>query len=217
MSFQSLIQSAQKHFPKLQIKYKDKSLLMKTIGKILFFNKSFMTGFSTTLGSTVYFPSENYIKLRSVSSSAVFLHELVHVKDAQKISGPIFGLLYLFPQILALFCLPLFLLSWKIALPLLVIFMLPIPAFFRMKFEKKAYEASLYALHHIGLKLSFDPKLERQASRFEAHFKSSKYYFMWPFSNIKKDFEAAIIVIRCGQRPYKDSIFDIIDELIKEI
>jgi hypothetical protein len=37
---------------------------------------------------------------------------------------------------------------------------------------------------------------------------------MWPFNNIRKDFDDAIIKIKAGQRPYEDSVFDILDDLI---
>ena len=40
----------------VSIKYKDNSWFMKVLSKILFFNKKFMTRFTTTIGKTVYFP-----------------------------------------------------------------------------------------------------------------------------------------------------------------
>lgn len=214
MSFQSLVQSAQTHFPKLKIKYKDESLLMKTLGKIMFFNKEFMTSYTTTIGSTIYYPNRNFIKARPISSSVILLHELVHVSDAKKYTLPLFSLLYACPQILTLLFFPLLFLSWKIALVALL-FATPLPAYFRMKFEKRAYMTSLYALSELGKKLNFDPALDRQREDFQTQFKTSSYYFMWPFGDLNKQFDDALVKIRNNERPFEDPVFDILDELVK--
>lgn len=217
MSFQELVTAAQTHFPDLQIKYKDQSWFMRLLGVLLFFNKSFMTNYTTTIGSTVYFPSESFVKVRPVSAAIVLLHELVHIKDAHKFSKPVFGFLYLMPQILAILCLPLFLLSWKIALPLVLLFAAPTPAFFRMHFEKRAYLTSLYAINALGSRLNFKPLLASQEQSFIGQFKDSSYYFMWPFGNLQKDFDDAVNKIKDGQRPYEDPVFDILDDLITKV
>src|SRR5574338_64595 len=214
MSFQDLVTAAQKYFPDLKIKYKDQSWFMKLIGILLFFNKGFMTDYTTTIGSTVYFPTEAVTKTRPVSAATVLLHELVHVNDAKKISKPLFGFLYLTPQILILPALLLFLLSWKIAIPVIVLLALPIPSFFRMHFEKRAYLTSLYAVNALGKKMSFNPLLATQEQGYLKHFKDSTYYFMWPFPNLQKDFDEAVEKVKNGQRPYEDPVFDILDDLI---
>lgn len=213
MSFQTLVQSAQTHFPDLKIKYKDESLLMKIMSKLLFFNKEFMTGYTTTIGNTIYYPSRSFIKARPVSSSVVLLHELVHVHDSKKFTMPLFTLLYTSPQILALLFFPLLFIGWKIAL-LALLFAAPMPSFFRMYFEKRAYLTSMYALSEIGKKLNFDPGLDRQKSSFLDHFKTSSYYFMWPFGGLGEQFDAAVAKIRNNERPFEDPVFDILDELI---
>lgn len=217
MAFQDLVTAAQKHFPELKIKYKDQSWFMKLLGFLLFFNKSFMKTYTTTIGSTVYFPSENSVKSRPISASVVLLHELVHVNDAKKLSKPLFGFLYLTPQIFALLCLPLFLVSWKIALPLFILFLLPIPSYFRMKFEKKAYLISLYAINALGSRLNFKPLLSTQEESFLSHFKDSSYYYMWPFSGLRKEFNEGVAKIKEGKRPFEDPIFDILDNLIQVV
>lgn len=214
MTFQDLVTDSQKYFPDLKIKYKDQSWFMKLLGKLLFFNKPFMTSYTTTIGSDVYFPNESYTRARPISSAVVLLHELVHVSDGKKFTKPLFGFLYLSPQILALLCLPLFLLSWKIALPLMVLFASPIPSYFRMHFEKRAYLTSLYCLYRIGKLKDFDPKLETQAKGFVEHFTGSHYYFMWPFKNITKEFDEALERIKADKRPFEDPVFDILDDLM---
>lgn len=217
MSFQDLVTKAQTYFPDFQVKYKNESSLMKLIGKIMFFNKGFMTDYTTTIGSTVYFPTETITKVRPVSAAAVLLHELIHVSDAKKYTKVLFGFLYLSPQLWALLCLPLFFLSWKLSLPLFLLFLSPVPAFFRMHFEKRAYLTSLYAISKLGIRLNFNSLLATQAKGYVSHFKDSSYYFMWPFGNIQKEFDEAIIKVKAGNRPFEDSVFDMIDDLINVV
>jgi hypothetical protein len=214
MAFQDLVAAAQKRFPDLQIKYKDQSWFMKLLGTLLFFNKGFMTSFTTTIGSTIYFPNETFIKARPISAEVILLHELVHVKDGQKCTKPLFSFLYLSPQILTLLCIPLFLISWKLAVPLMLLFAAPIPSFFRMLFERRAYMASLYVMAALGKKMNFDPKLDGQSKFFSQQFKGSFYYFMWPFSGIDKKLNQAVVDIQAGKRPFEDPVFDILDELV---
>jgi hypothetical protein len=213
MSFQELVQSAQLHFPKLLIKYKNESLLMKILGKIMFFNKDFMKSYTTTIGSTIYYPNETFIKSRPVSSNTILLHELVHINDSKKITSLVYSFLYLFPQILILLFFPLLFVSWKVAL-LALLFAAPLPAYFRMNFEKRAYFTSLYVLNEYGKKLNFNPSLDKQKYDFVTQFKGSSYYWMWYFSGIEKDFDDAIEKIRNNERPFEDPIFDILDQLI---
>lgn len=217
MSFQDLNQTAKKYFPDLQIKYKDQSSLMKTLGTIMFFNKGFMTNYTTTLGATVYFPNETFVRARPVSAAVILLHELVHVTDAHKFSKPLFGFLYMSPQALALLCLPLFLFHWYLALPLFLLCASPIPSFFRMYFEKRAYMTSLYAINALGNRLNFKPLLDTQKQFFLDQFKGPNYYFMWPFNNLQKDFDQAVVKIQAGERPFEDPVFNILDELIATV
>jgi len=218
MAFQDLVTAAQKHFPDLKIKYKDQSKFMKFLGFLLFFNKRFMNGYTTTVGSTIYFPSESAVTNRPVSASITLLHELVHVYDAKKISKPLFGFLYLTPQILALLLIPLFfILPWWVALLIMAVVIAPIPSFFRMYYEKRAYLSSLYALQKISNRLNFKPLLATQRVSFVKQFKSPSYYFMWPFSNLDKEFDDALIKVKANQRPFEDPVFDILDELIETV
>lgn len=217
MVFQDLVSAAQKHFPSLQVKYKNQSTFMKFLGTILFFNKGFMTNYVTTIGSTIYIPDETYMKLHSVSGSVVFLHELVHIYDSGRITRSLFTFLYLLPQIMALFLLPLlFFIKWWIVLPLILLCLAPIPAYFRMTFEKRAYISSIYTLNALGKRLNFDPHLDTQKTFFVDQFKDSYYYFMWPF-DVTYEFNQAITLVQSGQRPYQDPIFDILDDLVTKV
>lgn len=218
MTFQNLVTLAQaNYFPDLEIKYKDQSLFMKILGKILFFAPTFMTSYTTTIGSTVYFPSENFVKLNSVSSLVILLHELVHIHDAKRVTKPVFSLSYLLPQILFPLCALLFLVSWKIALPLTLLSLAPIPAFFRAYWEKRAYISSLYTTKLLSVKMGFDTNLETQAQRLLQNFQGPAYYFMWPFHNIDKEFSDAAKTSEAGNRPYQDPVFDMLEDLIAKL
>jgi hypothetical protein len=218
MSFDNLVSAAQQYFPSLQIKYKNQDSFMKFLGTLLFFTPGFMTTYTTTIGDTTYFPSTTFVQQQQVSSAVILMHELVHMYDEKRLTKVLFGFLYLFPQILAVICLPLiFLVSWKIFLPLFILFALPLPAYFRMYFEKRAYLASLYVLQALGTRLHFSPTLKTQETFFVSQFGGSYYYFMWPFSNIQSDFDQAVVAIKAGQRPYQDLVFDMLDVLITKV
>jgi hypothetical protein len=118
---------------------------------------------------------------------------------------------------LTLLVLPLLLISWKIALPFLI-FAAPLPAYFRMRFEKKAYLTSLYAIKRLSNTLEFLPLLKTQEAFFINQFTSSAYYWTWPFAGqLKKDFDAAVEKINAGQRPFDDDIFDVLDQLMLQV
>jgi hypothetical protein len=214
---QSLISAANVYFPDLKVKYKDSSNFMKLLSYILFFNKRFMTSYTTTIGSTVYFPNEKFIKSRPTSSATIFLHELVHIYDAKRFNVLLYSFLYLFPISLLLVALPLFIVSWKIALVLTIISLTPLPSYFRMYFERRAYMVSLYAIQKLSEKMNFKPYLDKSKDSFISEFKSSSYYFMWVFPSINTRFNEAVIKIQSGKRPYEDPIFDIIDNLLDKI
>lgn len=218
MPFQDVVAASKKYFPNLQIAYKDESLLMKILSILLFFNRGFMTQYTTTIGSTIYFPSQNFVKLHPVSSSVVLLHELVHLHDQEKITKPLFSISYLFPQIMIpIFFLLLLVVSWKIMLPLIILFAFPLPAFFRTHWEKRAYLSSFYVLQALGKRLNFDPHLQDQESVFLNYFHGPSYYYMWPFHNIDKEFDAAKEAAASGKRPFEDSLFDMLDDLSSKV
>ena len=214
MLSEQLLNKAKEFFPDLNVKYKNETVFMENLGKVLFFNKDFMTKYTTTLGSDIYFPDRKFEQLHPITANVVFLHELVHVHDAKKISKQFFSFLYLFPQCLSLIFLPLMLLSWKIFLPLFILSLLPLPAFFRMYLEKRAYLVSLYSVYQLSIKKNFTVSLEDSAASYLKSFKDSGYYFMWVFKNLDKEFANAIIKIKSGQKPYEDEVFLMIDELL---
>lgn len=191
---------------------------MKLLSFLLFFNKNFMTSYTTTIGSTIYFPSKDTVLGRPTSSMITLMHELVHIYDAQKLNTLVFSLLYLTPQILSLLLMPLFfVLPWWLVLLMIMVLVAPIPSFFRMKFEKRAYFVSLYVMHKLSSKFSFKLSLEAEKDSMLRQFKGADYYFMWPFSSLEKEFDAGLLKIKNNQRPIEDPVFDIIDELLEKV
>lgn len=89
-----------KHAPKFEIRFKNESKLMRFIGKILFFNKTFMTNYTTVLGPKVYFPTKEYYESNPVGSFDTLSHEFVHIMDDNR-HPFLFKLKFAFPQILA--------------------------------------------------------------------------------------------------------------------
>lgn len=214
MNFNSIVERSKAHFPKLNIKFKNESLFMKILGTVLFFNPNFKTKFVTTIGDTVYFPSETFVKVLELNSIAFLLHELVHIYDSKKYTHLIFSFLYLFPQSLIILTPLLLLIGWKFFIIGAILCLLPIPAYFRMKLEMRAYLVSLYVLHKLEEDLDINVKMEKQRAFFIKTFKDGSYYFMYPFSSIEAKIDAGLTLINQNKRPYEDPIFDIIDDIL---
>lgn len=219
MAFQDLIKAAQIYFPSLQVKYKNQSGFMKFLSKLLFFTPGFMTDYTTTLGTTIYAPNPQFFTLHPVSSSVVLLHEFVHMHDQKVVSQLAFQIAYLLPQILILPALLLFLWHWWIAIPAILLLALPLPAFFRMNSERRAYISSIYTIQKLSQLKNFDPRLANQRDAFISYFISSNYYWMWPFKNhLLNDFNQAIQDVQAGKRPYQDDqLFDMLDDLVTKV
>ena len=212
--FAETVSKAQTHFPNLSIAYKDKSILMKLLSKVLFFNKNFMN-YTTTLGSTIYFSSEEKIRIAPVTETVILLHEISHIYNNNKTNDLLFKFKYLFPQILALLAIPaFFLFGWKLAF-LCLLFLAPIPAYFRMMEEKQAYIMSLYAMNQLNLKYGFGIDLLEHKNVFVADFSGSEYFWMWPFPGIKADFDQAVIDIQAGiKTAYSQELYGIMDDIL---
>ena len=211
MGYNELVAKAQTYFPSLQIQYKDQSTLMKVLGKLMFFNPDFMTSYVTTIGNTVYIPNEDYAKQKPESFADVFIHECTHMYDEKRF-GLWYSLAYIFPQILAPFMLfLLFVLSWKIVLPLVLLMLVPWPAPWRAFFEKRAYFVQMYA----GYKLwGVDPVANGRV--YLQWFKNGDYYWMWIFEQASSfDQEAANIKAgnpACASEP---ALFQQVNDKVK--
>ena len=219
--FDKLVETSKKYFPELKVLYKDESVLMKVLKYLIFFNPKFSTSFTTTFGNTIYFPSRAYVASRDLSCSVVFLHELIHIYDSEShgfFQKLLFNISYVFPQILALLVIPLlFLVPWYFALIPLV-FLAPLPAYWRMKSERKAYFISMYVMRQMEIKTGVKYHIEDNKRYFTNQFRGPNYYFMWIFPGISKQFDAAWDKISNNQRPFEDEkLFNMIDEIIKTV
>lgn len=182
--------------PSLQIKYKDQSLFMKLLGKILFFNPKFMTDYITTIGDTVYFPSKTKLEsCHDYSQIVVLAHEYQHICDSQGFFKKLwYNISYLFPQILFLPFLVVAIISiffstiiGIIFFILAAIYLFPWPAIGRKYWELRGYTMSLFMLNAIHDKMwgntnndCRDSILSSQIQYYNSQFTSSAYYFMWP-------------------------------------
>lgn len=157
-NYEAFLQEIKNEFPDFKLVKKTDSKLMKFIDgflKVITFGKmnTFMEGFITTIGNTVYVNSS--WDARSASTKAITLrHERVHMRQSKTNGRLKFSLMYL------LFPLP------------------SVFAYYRKKFEQEAYEESLKALYEY-----YGPKFFTQATKDDIvkHFTSAEYFWMWPW------------------------------------
>ena len=159
MTFEELEQGVRSEFPAYKRVKKADSWMMRCIDvflKIITFGemKAFLQTFVTTVGTTVYTP-EAWDVWAPENRMMILRHERVHMRQAKKYTRPLFTFLYLF------FPLPGFL------------------SYFRMKFEREAYEESLRAAaEYFGIEAIDNPQT---MDRYVRHFTTSEYFWMWPF------------------------------------
>jgi len=169
--YAALQSEVKSEFPDFKIINKSDSTLMKVIDvtlKIITFGqqKTFMTGFITTMGTTVYV-NAGWDNSPVESRLGVLRHERVHMRQARKHGRILFSLMYL---------------------------MLPAPVLFaacRRKFEQEAYEESLKAVQeYYGDRILLDPRFR---ARMIAHFTSAEYFWTWPWSkSIEKWYDGTV-------------------------
>jgi len=167
------------------IKYKDSSVFMKVLGKILFFVPNFMTDFTTTIGKTIYLPNQNSLLDRD--DMALIAHECRHIYDSS--NDFLFKLKYLFPQILSIVFFVFCFFSLWFLIPALIC-LAPFPAYWRKEFEINGYSTTLF-VYNLILKSNEIDKNQRHlrllniAEKINNNFTSSSYYFMWSFGVIE--------------------------------
>ena len=169
--FEQLAEAFRQFIP-FKIRYKNESKFMKGLFLLLKpFCPTFQTNFTTVIGSTIYFPSREFVQNAPHSAMRILSHEVVHLLDQQKFSKPVFMLSYLFPQLLALgvFSFP-FIDWWSLWF---LIFLLPLPAPFRFYFEARGYAMNVLTASesHKETVLLFSKQ----------QFSSWNYYKMFPF------------------------------------
>jgi len=160
----------------IKIKFKTKNgkpqgWLMKLLSVVLFFNKGFFTKFTTVIGNSIYFTSEEDYKnkyARPVSLLVTLLHERHHIMQRKKVGLLIHTFIYLFPQVLALLSLGAFWNPWWL---LCLIFLAPFPSPGRAWMEQEAYRISEAVMYWAG---GWTPNTYLLAKNFTG----SNYYYM---------------------------------------
>jgi len=112
---------------------------------------AYLDRYVTTLWHTVYVPPD-WDERAIEDRYATLRHELVHVRQFER-WGPLMAIAYL---------------------------LLPLPlglAWFRMRFEREAYEETLRVWHELGGRAA----CERLRPHVTAQFTSGAYGWMWPF------------------------------------
>jgi hypothetical protein len=111
------------HIPDFKVAFKSDSKVQKCLAFLMFpFAPKYGTDFITTIGSTVYFPSQAYYEKDPMGNFITLAHEFVHMWDAKR--NPWFKVSYLFPQILVVLPVLLFVAlagtnAWVLAIPVL--------------------------------------------------------------------------------------------------
>ncbi len=144
--------------PQIKLVWKDASKLMKFINMLMHLgskNHPFMLEYATTIGKTIYMPNLWWDTANEQQRLILLRHELVHIKQMQQYSTPLFLLLYLF---------------------------VPLPlgcAYFRAKFEKDAYRETMQARYEYWGEDSITSTECREW--IISQFTGKMYGWMWPF------------------------------------
>lgn len=182
---------------KIEVTTKESSNLMKLIGWFLAaiqINKTFMTNYITTIGTTIYFPEKLLEEIAPKRFMEVVIHECVHAVDEHN-NKIIYKPTYL-PELflglpLLITSITLFILkSWiaaSIILVLALLCILPVPKPGRYYWEIRAYSTSLGIAHIFNEDKAYTNQIKRWIC---GQLTGSSYYFTWPFRDkILKDLE----------------------------
>jgi hypothetical protein len=171
----------------VNLSLKKDSKLMKIVGLFSrLFNPNF-DSYITTVGSNIYL-SESFPKFPPLVMIEILHHENKHVNSGKKLSFLLFGFCYLFPQILFLLLPIMWAIFGWLAGILCLLFLAPIPAPFRYKFELEAYEV-YYLFGKYVYKLN-DKDLQSVIQDIVNQLTQKWYYWCWPFpKSIEKDLQ----------------------------
>lgn len=101
-ALEALEAAIHQHVPGFEVQFKDESKIMKVLGQLsCLFNPHFMSDFTTTWGSKVYFPSRAHYTANPQASFSTLAHEFVHLWDGKE-HGWRFRFSYAAPQVYAL-------------------------------------------------------------------------------------------------------------------
>lgn len=174
MRLDGLIRSISSEFPDFELRRKDQSVLMKAIDvilRVITFNqmKGFQTEFITTMGCVVYVGT-CWDTMSDAGRMVSLRHERVHMRQRKRYGWFLFSLMYL----------------W---LPMPCLF-----AYFRAKFEKEAYEETIFATVELYEEGSTIVRSENFKNLILDTFTTAQYFWMWPFRKGLERWYAAAVV-----------------------
>lgn len=199
-----LTMAIRRDMPSFSLIVKEKHWLFKLLLRI---NPDFQRQVTVTIYPWVFMPKEIHDDPRLAWK--VLAHEYVHLSQARKNVIPFF-VRYAFPQILSVFAVGASFSSLYFLLALL--FLLPIPAYYRMQYEIQGYIMSMavnywrYGFVH-----------NDQKDFIKRVFSSSTYYYMWPFKRwIDRKINTESVNVERGY--YDDSpVFSTVRILIENV
>lgn len=211
-TLERLVEYAHNEIPGFDIKYKDDSTFMKVLGFLSKpFNPRFMSDFTTTVGTTMYVPKNDFLYCQN-DYIEVVAHELVHMRESQKNGSVLYFLRYFFPQILAL--LSLFAIGgiwspWFLFALVFVACLAPLPSPGRREIEMNGYVMSLCIRYWTTMQL-----LEPDFAGVAREFTGPAYYFMWPWrEEIIRELKMRAMDIRTN-KVLGDSMFSEIHQIV---
>ena len=173
--YDALVAALQRELPGFRVVRKDQSALHRAIhvaliGLTFGQMRTYLDSYQTTIGKTVYV-TPDWDEWSADRRYVTLRHEAVHLRQFRKFSLPLMAFLYLL-----------------IPLPMGV-------AYFRMKFEREAYEESIRAAAEV-----WGPAYPRQPS-YRAHiigqFTGSSYGWMWPFrAQMERWYDAVLATLK---------------------
>ncbi len=167
-------------------------------GFMWIWNTGFFKRFHTTIGNKVYIKRDSVLLQDWTGVYKTMRHEFIHILQRRK-HWIFYDIAYLFPQVLAVFAIPsllaiLFGLQWLWFLCSLV-FLLPLPAYWRMKFEMEAYTQTILVSYEVHGFVS-----ESMVSRIARNFTGPAYYFMWPLKGyVQRRLESIVDGVQRGR------------------
>jgi hypothetical protein len=192
--FDELISVIRRRIPNFKIKYKNRSIWQKIIGKLCFFNRKYMIDYTSTYGSTVWYPSKEFVEKSYKRAFKILAHEYVHLLDNKK-HPIVFKMLYATPQIFALLSLfsilALFFSNWFLLFLVALLFALPIPSIGRAQIEIRGYAMN------IAINMwRYGSVTAETINSIADEFAGWSYYRMWDRKDVMKWIDEYIVLIR---------------------
>jgi hypothetical protein len=162
----------------VEVVEKTSSKFMRMLATLMFFNKTFLNGYITTIGTRIYWPNVEQMYMHPDTAFGVLFHEIQHAADFKN-SPAFFVTTYLAPQIFFLITIVAILAAffgnvWLLWL-LAILFLLPMPAIGRAIWEMRGTSCGMALRAWDNIEIS-DVYVKAVVGRFTG----PDYYFMLP-------------------------------------